>query len=332
MRFSNPHLAYLFLLIPAFALVAYFGAKWKTRELSRFADENILPRLVIGRSGLRSGLKHGLFFVGALFLVLCLLGPRWGFHWEEVKRRGVDLVVALDTSDSMLSQDVKPSRLERARREIYDLVRIVRGDRIGLVVFSGAAFIQCPLTLDYGAFLLFLDYIDTTVVPQKGTNLGDAIRKSLSAFDDLARSSKAIILISDGGNLQGDPLSAAKEAKEKGVKIYAIGIGREDEESPIPALGGGFKYSEGKMVTTKLQDEILEEIALTTGGAYVRSVTGDLDLEKIYFEEINKRMEKRELEGSRVKRWEERFQWPLALAAALLAVELLVAERQRNAA
>ncbi|RJP22486.1 MAG: VWA domain-containing protein [Candidatus Abyssobacteria bacterium SURF_5] len=271
-----------------------------------------------------------MFVAGVIFLLLGLLGPRWGFHWEDIKRRGVDLVVVLDTSESMLSQDVKPNRLERAKREIYDLVKMVRGDRLGLVVFSGAAFVQCPLTLDYGAFLMFLDYIDTTIVPQKGTNLGEALQVATGSFDEQKRSSKAIILISDGGNLQGDPKAAAKMAKEKGVRIYTIGIGREDEESPIP-VSSGFKYSEGRMVTTKLEDEMLQEIALSTGGAYVRSVTGDIDLEKIYYEEINQKMEKRELQGARAKRWEERFQWPLWVATLLLALEIVVAERQRHA-
>ncbi|UCD59230.1 MAG: VWA domain-containing protein [Candidatus Hydrogenedentota bacterium] len=265
-----------------------------------------------------------------LFLALCLLGPRWGFHWEEVKRRGVDLVIVLDTSDSMLSRDVKPSRLERAKREVYDLIRMLRGDRVGLVVFSGGAFLQCPLTMDYGACLMFLDYVDTTVVPQKGTNLGEAIRTAVDAFDDIERSSKAILLISDGGNLQGDPLAAAREAELSGIKIYTIGIGREDEEVPIPVSGGGFKYSEGKLVTTKLEDEILRDVAISTGGIYVRSVTGDFDLEKIYNEEIHTKMERRELESGRRKRWEERFQWPLFAAAALLIAEALVGERKRD--
>lgn len=331
MRFSSLHLAYLFLLIPALGAVAYYGRLQRSKGLRRFAGQHILPRLEIGVSILRNTVKSVIFLAAVFFLVVGLIGPEWGFHWEEIKRRGVDLVVALDTSDSMLSQDVKPSRMERAKREIYDLVKMVRGDRLGLVVFSGDAFVQCPLTLDYGAFLMFLDYVDTSVVPQKGTNLGNAIRKAVGAFDNLARNSKAIILISDGGNLEGDPISAAKEAKKKGIRIYTIGIGREDEESPIPVSGGGFKYSDGRMVTTKLENKILEKIALTTGGAYVRSVTGDIDLQKIYFEEINKKLEKRNLKGTLAKRWEERFQWPLAVAAALFAIELLVAERHRHA-
>lgn len=328
MKLANPQLTYLFLLIPALVFVIVFGVAQKKRELTMFVSEKMLPRVVLGCSRLRRNMKSCLFVSAAAFSILSLLGPQWGFHWEEIKRRGVDIVIALDTSDSMLSQDVKPNRLERAKREVYDLINMLRGDRVGLVVFSGGSFLQCPLTLDYGACLMFLDYIDTSIVPQKGTNLEGAITKAVSAFDARNRSSKAIILISDGGNLQGDPMKAAREASRNGIKIYAIGIGR-DEDVPIP-LTGGFKYSEGRMVTTRLEDKTLRDIALVTGGTYVRSVTGDLDLERIYYEHINKKMEKRELEGSRRKRWEERFQWPLLVAVALLFAEALTGERGRH--
>ncbi len=332
MKIANPQYFVLLLLLPALGLLIAYGAARKRADLRKFISEAMRPQVVLGYSSLRYGLKIVCLLAAVLFLVLCLLGPRWGFRWEEIKRRGVDIVIALDTSDSMLSRDVKPSRLERAKREVYDLINMLRGDRIGLVVFSGGAFLQCPLTLDHGACLMFLDYIDTTVVPQKGTNITGAIQKAVDAFDDMERSSKAIILISDGGNLVGDPLSAAREAKRKGIKIYAIGIGREDEEAPIPLREGGLKYNKGKMVTTRLEDRALKDIALATDGVYVRSVTGDLDLEKIYYEEIHKKMEKRELESTRRKRWEERFQWPLILAVCLLFAEALIGERRRNAA
>lgn len=332
MRFGNPQNFYLFLLFPVMIFVLFYGLSKKKASLQRFADETLLPRIVSGYSSLRYNIKAGMFVAALFFLVVCLLGPRWGFHWEEVKRRGVDIVIALDTSKSMLSQDVKPNRFERARREVYDLIHMLKGDRVGLVVFSGGAFLQCPLTLDYGACLMLLDFIDTNVVPQEGTMLAGAIRKSVEAFDDEARSAKAIVLISDGGNLEGDPLAAANEAKKKEIKIYTIGIGREDEEVPIPLDVGGFKYSEGKMVTTKLESDVLQRIADATDGVYVRSVTGDLDLDKIYYEEIHKKMEKREIESTRRKRWEERFQWPLIAGIVLLFAEAIVGERRKDAA
>ena len=331
MKFANPQHMYLLLLFPVLALLLFYGAARRRGDLRRFASETMLARIVLGYNRGRQNLKIVLFMIAILLLVICLVGPRWGFHWEEVRRRGVDIVIAVDTSESMLSRDVNPSRLERAKREIYDLIHMLRGDRVGLLVFAGDAFLQCPLTLDYGACLLFLDYIDTTIVPLKGTNLETALRKAVDAFDDMERSSKAIVLISDGGNLQGDPMPVAHEAKLKGIKIFAIGIGREDEEVPIP-LHGAFKYNQGRMVTTRLEDKPLKDIAFATDGLYVRSVTGDLDLEKIYYEEIYKNMEKRELESTRRKRWEERFQWPLLAAAVLLFAEAIMGTRQRDAA
>jgi Ca-activated chloride channel family protein len=331
MKLSNPQYLYLLLLLPAIVLLGLYGAARKRADLKRFVSEAMQPHVVLSHSNLKSRIKIGLFLAAVLLLVLSLLGPRWGFHWEEIKRQGVDIVVALDTSDSMLSRDVKPSRLERAKREVYDLIGMLKGDRIGLVVFAGGAFLQCPLTLDYNACMMLLDYADTTVVSHKGTNLAEAIRASVAAFDKTARSSKAIILISDGGNLIDDPMAAAAEAKDKEIKIFTIGIGREDEEVPIPLAEGGLKYSEGRMVTTRLEDKVLQDVALATGGTYVRAVTGDLDLEKIYYENIHQKLEKRELQSTRRKRWEERFQWPLMLAAALLFAEALIRERRRDA-
>jgi Ca-activated chloride channel family protein len=332
MKIGNPHFLTLLLALPGLAVVVVYGLVRRRAELRRFVSETMIPRVVIGLSSARLNLKAGLLLVGTLFLVLCLLGPQWGFHWEDVKRSGVDIIIALDTSESMLSQDVKPSRLERAKHEVYDLINMLQGDRVGLVVFSGGAFVQCPLTLDYGACLMFLDYIDTTVVPQKGTNLAEAIETAAAAFEDGKGRSKAIILISDGGNLQGDPVQAARRARSKGIKIYAVGIGRQDEEAPIPLPGGGLKYKDGKMVTTKLDDHVLQEVALATGGTYVRSVTGDLDLERIYYEEVHKKLQRQELQSTRRKRWEERFQWPLTVAIMLLLIEPLIGERRKNAA
>ncbi|MCB1034866.1 MAG: VWA domain-containing protein, partial [Acidobacteria bacterium] len=171
-------------------------------------------------------------------MVLALAEPKYGFTWEEVKREGVDIVVALDVSDSMLVEDAesggKLSRLERAKREITDLLRLMEGDRIGLVAFAGTAFVECPLTLDYGAAEIFLGAIDTDLIPVKGTALGDAIRTSLAAFEGAAQPSRAIVLITDGEDHGGDAVKAAAEARPAGVRIFAIGIVR-DEGAPIPA-------------------------------------------------------------------------------------------------
>ena len=317
----------------ALAVFFVYSFSARTRLLRRFASPAMLARLTTGVSRPRQLFKAALIALAALAAVLALAELKYGFTWEEVQRRGVDIVVALDVSDSMLVEDAetggKLSRLERAKREVADLLRIVGGDRIGLVAFAGTAFLECPLTLDYGAAHLFLSSIDTDLIPVKGTALGAALRTSLEAFEGGSHSSRAIILITDGEDHGGDALAAAEEAKLAGVRIFAIGIGR-DEGAPIPAAGGGFRRDRrGEMVLSRLDESTLQRIALATGGRYVRSVTGDVDLEQIYSQGIKAVLEDQELESQRRQRWEDRFQWLLAVALIALMAEPLIAERRR---
>ncbi|MGB5514802.1 MAG: VWA domain-containing protein, partial [Thermoanaerobaculia bacterium] len=253
---------------------------------------------------------------------------------EEVTREGVDIVVALDVSDSMLVEDAESagrlSRLERAKREIADLLDLLQGDRIGLVAFAGTAFLECPLTLDYGAAAIFLDTLDTDLIPVKGTDLAEAIRVSLRAFEGAGSTSQAVVLITDGEDHSGQALRAAQEAKVAGVRVFTIGIGR-DEGAPIPAPGGGFrKNRRGEIVLSRLDETTLQKIALETGGRYVRSVTGDVDLEQIYSQGIKAVLEDQELGSKRRQRWEERYQWLVAIALFCLTLEPLIAPRRRR--
>jgi Ca-activated chloride channel family protein len=263
------------------------------------------------------------------WILVALCRPQYGFQWEEVKRKGVDILVAMDVSSSMLAKDVDPNRLERARREVIDLLALLQGDRIGLIAFAGIPYLQCPLTLDYGAMELFMNYLDTDLIPVPGTAIADAIRLATDVFQKRQSKTKALILITDGEDHGGDPVAAAKEAKRSGVKIFTIGIGKEGG-APIPAAsGGGFrKDQQGNLILTKLDEKTLKEVALETDGAYVRSVTGDLDLEKIYLQEIRQGMEHVELKSSRRKRWEERFQWPLGFAMLFLFLEPFIPVRK----
>jgi Ca-activated chloride channel family protein len=332
-RIGSPDSLWLLWLVPALAVFFVYSFSSRTRLLRRFAAPAMLARLTAGVSRPRQLLKAVLVALAALAAVLALAELKYGFTWEEVQRRGVDIVVALDVSDSMLVEDAeiggKLSRLERAKREIADLLRIVGGDRIGLVAFAGTAFLECPLTLDYGAAQLFLSSIDTDLIPVKGTALGAALRTSLEAFEGGSHSSRAIILITDGEDHAGDALAAAEEAKLAGVRIFAIGIGR-DEGAPIPAPGGGFRRDRrGEMVLSRLDETTLQRIALATGGRYVRSVTGDVDLEQIYSQGIKAVLDDQELESQRRQRWEDRFQWLLAVALIALMAEPLIAERRR---
>lgn len=330
-QMGSPDSLWLLWLLPALGAFYVYSFRTKTRLLRRFAEPAMLARLTAGVSRPRQVLKALLVMVGVLACVLALAGIRWGFTWEEVKREGVDIVVALDVSDSMLVEDAESggslSRLERAKREITDLLRLLEGDRIGLVAFAGTAFVECPLTLDYGAAEIFLDSIDTDLIPVKGTDLADAIQVSLEAFEGGTHNSRAVILITDGEDHSGAALAAADKAKIDGVRIFTIGIGR-DEGAPIPAPGGGFRRDRrGEIVLSRLDEKTLQKIALETGGRYVRSVTGDVDLEQIYAQGIKAVLEDQDLGSRRRQRWEERFQWLVALALFALMAEPLITDR-----
>ncbi len=325
---------WLLWLVPVTLAFYIYLFRTKTRLLRRFASQEMLTRLTSGVSRGRQYLKAALVLFGLLAAVLALAELKYGFSWEEVTREGVDIVVALDVSDSMLVEDVEAdgelSRLERAKREITDLLRLMEGDRIGLVAFAGTAFVECPLTLDYGAAEIFLDAIDTELIPVKGTAVGDALRTAIKAFEGASHTSRAIILITDGEDHIGAALQAAEEAKSAGIRVFTIGIGR-DEGAPIPAPDGGFRRDRrGEIILSKLDETTLQKIALTTGGRYVRSVTGDVDLEQIYSQGIKATLEDQELGSKRRQRWEERFQWVLAPALLVLMLEPLLSERLRR--
>lgn len=329
MKFDS--LAYLNFLwgIPLLLGFYIYASRRRKQVISKFAEIETFKKLVPEVSAMKAIAKPGLILLAFALIVFSLTGPKWGFQWEEVKRRGIDIIIAVDVSRSMLSEDIKPNRLERAKREILDLFNMLQGDRVGLVAFAGVSFLECPLTLDYSAAALFLDTIDTDLIPIQGTNLGSAILKSMKAFDPKKKSSKAIILITDGEDHDKKALEAAKQAKNKGIKIYTIGVGAEGG-APIPVPGGGFKKSAGgSVIVSKLNEEILQKIAVETGAAYVRSVSGDMDLEKIYLKEIKETMEGTDLKSSKRKRWEERYQVFLFLAFMLLIFEFFLTTKKR---
>ena len=329
------HRLWLLWLIPALISFYVYVFRTKTRLLEKFASATMLAKISSGVRRSRQYTKAAMIVLAVSLGILALAEPKYGFTWEEVKRRGVDIIIALDVSDSMLVEDVeqegKLSRLERAKREITDLLRLLQGDRIGLVAFAGVAFVECPLTLDYRAAELFLDNIDTELIPIKGTSLGNALETSLEAFGGAGHNSQAIILITDGEDHEGNALKVAELAKERGVKIFPIGIGRA-EGSPIPDASGHLRRDpQGELVLSRLDEPTLQKMALVTGGRYVRSITGDVDLEQIYVKGIKAGMDDQELGSKRRQRWEARFQWFLGICIGLLMLEPLVNERPREA-
>ncbi|MDX1384377.1 MAG: VWA domain-containing protein [Thermoanaerobaculia bacterium] len=335
-RIGNTEALWLLWLVPALVAFHFFSFRRRRRLLERFASAAVSRRLIGAVSRRRQALKAALVLLAVAALAIALTAPKYGFSWEELERRGVDVVIALDVSDSMLVRDADGSgslsRLERAKREITDLLRLLDGDRVGIVAFSGTAFVQCPLTLDYGAAQIFLDAIDPETIPVKGSDLAAGLETSLEALRGGARESLAVILITDGEDHSGRLQQVAEQAREEGVRVFPIGIGR-DQGAPVPDEQGGFRRDrKGDIVLSRLDEPALQRVALTTGGRYVRSVTGDVDLEHIYTRGIKALLDDRELESERRQRWEERFQWLLALALPLLMMEPLISERRRGSA
>ena len=333
MRFGNPAALHWIWLVFGLLALQIYARRAKRRDLARFGHLPTVQKLVASASSVLQVLKSGLLLTAVALLVLCLARPQWGARLEQVRRRGVDVVVALDTSLSMLAEDLKPNRLVRAKAEVASFLDRLAGDRVGLVAFAGTAFVQCPLTMDYGAAKLFLSAMDETLLPKPGTAIAEAIGAALRAFPPGQRKHKVLVLITDGEDFGADPVAAAKEAREQGVVIYTIGIGAGGGQ-PIPLrdaqgrLTGYKKDREGAVVTTRLNESVLERIALAADGKYFRASASELELSRIA-EEIG-RMEKRELASHLYSQYEDRYQVFLPLPLALLLAETLVSDRKRR--
>lgn len=331
MHFGSPTYFWLFFCIPIFIGFFIWAYQHKQAALARFASLDLIKRLTPDTGLSRQILKWILFLLFFFFLVLALVRPQFGVKIEMMERKGVDVIVALDISRSMLAEDITPNRIDRAKHEISKFTDLLKGDRIGLIVFAGESYVQCPLTLDYGAAKMFLDVVSTSWIQLQGTALADAIRQSLKAFRTKIKKHKVLILISDGEDHEGEAVDAAKEAAKEGVKIYTIGIGSESG-APIPLKkqGGNIIYKKdksGNLVMTRLNSLILEKIALEGKGKYFHAGT-NLDLSLIY-SEIAK-MEKKDLGMNKLAIYEERYQIFLFIAIFFLILEFLIPERIRR--
>lgn len=314
-------------IVPLLVLVLVWARRRRQAALATFAAAELLPALVPDLDPRRRTLRAAAHVAAVLMLVVAIAGPLWGFRWEEVHREGVDLVVAIDTSRSMLATDVKPTRLARAKLAVHDLLTQLHGDRVALIAFAGSAFVQCPLTLDYGAVGQSLDAIDVGIIPKGGTALAEAIDAGLEALEGREGKHQAIVLITDGEDHAGKVKEAAAHAGERGVKIFTIGLGTSEGEL-IPLEGGGFvKDRAGQVVKSRLDQETLRQIAVDTGGVYLHATGAALALTDLYRDYIGT-MEKRELASTLERRFEQRFQVPLAFALVLLVVEALIGERR----
>jgi Ca-activated chloride channel homolog len=334
MRFAAPGYLWLLLALPVLAAALVLEFRRRRRALALFGDLILVRRLTTSASLERRVIKAVLLIVAVFFLVLALARPQWGAKLETINRRGVDVMVAVDTSVSMLAEDVKPSRLAQARAAISALIDLLQGDRVGIIAFAGAAYVACPLTLDYAAASMFVEVLDTDLIPVGGSAIAAAIRAAIPAFASQERRYKVLILITDGEDHEGDLAEAARAAAAEGIIIHAVGVGGPEGE-PIPlrnARGDVMGYKEdrnGRKVTSRLDESALESIAASTGGKYFRSTPEGIELHRVY-EEIS-RMEQKGLSGRLQAAYEERYQIPLGIAIALLALETCLSDRRRAA-
>jgi Ca-activated chloride channel homolog len=335
MHFAKPEYLNLLWLLPALGIFFYFVFRERRKRLERFIGAHLSARLSLEFSRAKSILRFFLIIGFFAFAILAIARPQWGARLETIHRHGVDIIAALDVSYSMNTEDVAPNRLERAKSDIRGLVAKSEGDRIGLVAFSGAATVQCPLTLDHGAIDLFLDSASAGMIPEPGTSLASAIETATNAFVAKERKYKVLILFTDGEDLQGQVNKAVEKAKEAGVIIYALGIGSLQGQ-PIPirdAKGNRLDYRKdpnNQVVMSALDERSLAEITDQTGGRYFRATTSGNEIQELY-KDISG-LEKKELESKLQQNFEDRFQYPLALAIVFLAAECWLSEKRKPGA
>jgi Ca-activated chloride channel family protein len=329
MRFEQGNIILFLLAAAVLGVFFIFAARARRKAWEKFAQKELLIELAGKVDFRRRRFKAIALYLGILFCLFALMRPQWGFQWEKVKRQGLDIIVALDTSKSMLAGDIKPSRLERAKLALGDFARHLKGDRIGLVAFAGSAFLECPLTVDYEGFLLALQDVDTSTVPRGGTSISSAIREAIKSFPPGETKYKVLIVITDGEDHEGDALAAAKAAKDKGIAVFCIGIGTPQGELIFAPKDDGskefLKDAQGNAVKTRLNEDQLEKIALAADGAYLRAGAIHFGLDELYKGKISG-MEKHELEGRMNKHYEERFQIFLLLGLIFILLEMITSD------
>jgi Ca-activated chloride channel homolog len=315
-------------LMPLLVVMFMAVRHLRRKAISSLGDPGLLGPLMPRTSGQRPVLKFMMFLLSLAFIILALAGPRFGSRLEEIRREGVEIIIALDVSNSMLAEDILPNRLERAKMAVSRLASTMRNDRIGLITFAGDAFVLVPVTSDYAAFRMILENVSTTTVPVQGTAIGRAVSLAERSFSSDQALSRVIIIISDGEDHEDDPVRMAAGARQKGITIHTIGMGRP-EGAPIPAGTGQNRFltdHEGRTVISRLDEATLRDIAVAGEGIFVRAGTSGTGLELI-MEEIEK-MEKTEFGQLQYTEFTERFQYMAAIALILLLLDFLVSDRK----
>ncbi|PWU04968.1 MAG: hypothetical protein C5B43_03875, partial [Verrucomicrobia bacterium] len=333
MSFGNIYWLYAFPpVLVVLLLIFYHTHKVRQSLIKSFASPTLLPTLLSSYSDGRHNLKSFLFLLSLLFIFIALAQPRYGYTWVDQTSKGVDIVFAVDVSKSMLAEDVKPNRLERAKYGILDLIPKLEGNRLGLIAFSSIAFLQCPLTLDYNAFTESLKQTDPGVLNRGGTDIAAAIRAAIPVFSK-ENNHRILIIISDGEDLEKSGIEEAQKAAKDNISIYTVGVGTPSGELiPIKNTDTSTDFmrdSEGNIVKTKLDEATLTKIAESTGGFYTPLGIKGEGLENIY-ESVIRYLDKQDLSSTLRQVPIKRFQWPLAIAIILLICQMLISTRSRK--
>lgn len=316
-------------VIPAVVLIFFMASFRKRAEMKRFGDIELVQKLVLALSPAKRMFKRALILLVLTAMVVALAQPHFRKKETLVERKGIDIMIAIDVSNSMLAKDIAPSRLEKAKLELAGLIDKLKGNRLGIVAYAGEAIIQCPLTLDRSAVKLFLSSVSPGLVNFQGTAIGQAILVATKAFQEKEKDSKALILITDGEDHDKDTLKYVKQAKDAGVRIFTIGIGTPDGSTLSDAYGAGNKKDrQGRVVITRLNESFLRQIARETGGVYYRSSKGEVESDAIAREIAH--IAQKGLKNDWTVEYEESFQTLLLIAVVLLLIEMLLSEGRKT--
>jgi Ca-activated chloride channel family protein len=334
MSFAAPHALWAFAFFPLLLALALANERKRKQMLAQMVAARLAPRLAGTVSATKRWLRFGLLMLGLAAVILALARPQWGFTWEQSKRKGRDVLLVVDTSRSMLADDIKPNRLSRAKLAAQTLVGELSGDRVGVIAFAGTAFLQAPLTVDYGAVVNALKELDTEIIPQGGSNLEGALRAAREAFGKGESDNRALIIFSDGEELDTDAKKAVEELQDQ-VRVFCVGLGTpEGALIPVRKPGGGVDFvrdEQGQPVRSRLDESRLRAIAEATGGFYLPLQTGRPEMQRIVRDGLGQ-MTEQDIDARLSRRPIERYQWPLGVALLALSAALLIGERKRRPA
>ena len=325
LNFAQAQYLLLLLLIPVFFIIQAVILKLRRRRIRKFGDEALVSKLMPSYSKGKVWVRLVLFSIGFFFFVIGLSRPQIGAKLKDHETKGAEIMIVLDVSNSMLAEDYSPNRLERAKLAISRIVDKLRDDRIGLILFAGDSFVQLPITTDYVSAKMFLNSITTDSVPVQGTAIGDAINTAMRSFSVQSEKSRAIIVITDGENHEDDPVAAAQQAAELGVRVYTIGVG-SPEGKPIPMDGELLKDKNGEIVVTRLDEKVLQDVAQAGNGVYVRAGNSEFGLNPV-IDNIRK-LEDERYSSIVFEEFDEQFMYFLGIALFFFVLEMLIGDRR----